>query len=52
MAEQAETVRRGLVHYPLKLARDRWALLRLPADLSRDDADRIIAQLQTMVPEP
>jgi hypothetical protein len=39
----------GLVAYPFPLRPDCWAHLRLPNDFSRDDRDRLVAFLLTLV---
>jgi len=36
-----EGIVRGLVDYPFQLRPDVWVTLRLPADLTRADVDRI-----------
>ena len=36
-----EGTKRGLVDYPFQLRPDLWVTLRLPADLTRTDVDRI-----------
>lgn len=39
----------GLVAYPFRLRPERWVTLMLPADLTRDDVERLIALLKTIV---
>ncbi len=41
----------GLVEYPCPLGEGRFAVLRLPSDLTKEDVRRIVAHLRSMAPD-